>query len=735
MAKNLEQPLEGIAAQCEAQGLPVPKIAVATRSGDTTAQERRRIASHPQDILVTTPESLYLLLTSKAGRILGTVDTVIVDEIHAVAGTKRGAHLAVSLERLENLVTESRKRDAIDADADEGGDAAVDAGRGDRHMQRIGLSATVNPPEKAARFLGGGQPVTIVIPVGDPHSSEYLPDHYTSLTYFSGFHGENSNFVVTMTESAVWADGRYFVQAEKEIAGTEIQLMRMGEPGVPTAEEYCGKVLPEGGTLGLCGLTANCALVNSLKKELEPKHGSIKTLFLEDELWVEGRPARPATPAWILPKEYAGFSPAEKLEQLRGKLKEQGCTAQLVGKLDNLAWLLNLRAMDIECTPYAMAYCYVTPNRAVLFIDQARVTPEAKAELEANGVTLADYDSILDGMAAETEPQTVLAESATVNYAVYQVLENNPALTVKDAADPLLAMKGVKNEVELAHLRESHLRDAVAMVRFQIELENRLAAGEQLTELTVDEILHKYRSADDKFLVESFGTIAAYGGNAAMMHYHATPEDHAVLQRKGFLLVDSGATYLDGTTDITRTYPLGELTEDERLFYTWTLQCHIDIAKAVWLDYCDCHMLDTIAREPLWRHLINYRCGTGHSVSFVGNVHEGPHALNGRNTTLMRPGMIVTDEPGVYEAGEVGIRIENEIECYHKADNQYGTFLAFRPLTFVPIATSPIVPGVLDKEQVAWLNDYHRKVFEQLAPRLTEDERAWLAEKCAAIGC
>ena len=574
-----------------------------------------------------------------------------------------------------------------------------------------------------------------LIPVGDPHSSEYLPDHYTSLTYFSGFHGENSNFVVTMTESAVWADGRYFVQAEKEIAGTEIQLMRMGEPGVPTAEEYCGKVLPEGGTLGLCGLTANCALVNNLKKELEPKHGSIKTLFLEDELWVEGRPARPATPAWILPKEYAGFSPAEKLEQLRGKLKEQGCTAQLVGKLDNLAWLLNLRAMDIECTPYAMAYCYVTPDRAVLFIDQAQVTPEAKAELEANGVTLADYDSILDGMAAETEPQTVLAESATVNYAVYQVLENNPALTVKDAADPLLAMKGVKNEVELAHLRESHLRDAVAMVRFQIELENRLASGEQLTELTVDEILHKYRSADDKFLVESFGTIAAYGGNAAMMHYHATPEDHAVLQRKGFLLVDSGATYLDGTTDITRTYPLGELTEDERLFYTWTLQCHIDIAKAVWLDYCDCHMLDTIAREPLWRHLINYRCGTGHSVSFVGNVHEGPHALNGRNTTLMRPGMIVTDEPGVYEAGEVGIRIENEIECYHKADNQYGTFLAFRPLTFVPIATSPIVPGVLDKEQVAWLNDYHRKVFEQLAPRLTEDERAWLAEKCAAIGC
>jgi len=258
--------------------------------------------------------------------------------------------------------------------------------------------------------------------------------------------------------------------------------------------------------------------------------------------------------------------------------------------------------------------------------------------------------------------------------------------------------------------------------------------AEELTELTIDEILHKYRSAQDKFLTESFGTIAAYGPNAAMMHYHATEEDHAKLEKKGFLLVDSGATYMDGTTDITRTYPLGELTEDERLFYTWTLQCHIDIARAVWLDYCDGHMLDTIAREPLWRHLINYRCGTGHSVSHVGNVHEGPHALNGRNTTVFKPGMIVTDEPGVYEGGVVGIRIENELECYHKASNQYGEFLAFRPVTFVPIATSPIVPGVLSRDELDWLNAYHREVFEKLAPRLTEDERDWLAKKCAAIG-
>ena len=574
-----------------------------------------------------------------------------------------------------------------------------------------------------------------LISVGDPHASEYLPDHYTSLTWFSGFHGENATLVVTRTESALWADGRYFVQAEKELAGTGIRLQRMDEPGVPTVEEYCAAALSEGEALGLCGLTASTALVKRLESALRKKGAAVRTLCLEDQLWTEGRPPLPDTPAWVLGKEYAGFSPAEKLDRLRAALRKEGCTAQFVGKLDDLAWLLNLRAMDIECTPYAMAYCYVTPDRAVLFINTARLAPEAKAELEANGVCFSDYGSVLDFMAAETEPQTVLAEPSTVNYAVYQVLQCNPVLTVKEGGDPLPMMKGVKNDIELAHTREAHIRDGVAMVRFQMELERRLAAGEPLTELTVDEILHKYRSADDRFLVESFGTIAAYGGNAAMMHYHATPEDHAALERKGFLLVDSGATYLDGTTDITRTYPLGELTEDERKFYTWTLQCHIDIAKAVWLDYCDCHMIDTIAREPLWQHLINYRCGTGHSVSFVGNVHEGPHALNGRNTTLMRPGMIVTDEPGVYETDLVGIRIENELVCVHKADNQYGTFLGFEPIMFVPIATSPIVPGVLTKDERDWLNNYHRQVFEKLAPRLNDEEREWLAKKCAAIGC
>ena len=255
-----------------------------------------------------------------------------------------------------------------------------------------------------------------IIPTGDPHSSEYLPTHYNSREYFSGFTGENSNLVVTRTGSALWADGRFFVQAEKQLAGTEIELQKMGEPGVPTVEEYCANALNEGEALGLCGFTAACGLVRSLQKALDAKHCAIKTLHLEDELWTEGRPELPATPAWILSKEYAGFSPAEKLDQLRTKLKELGCTAQFVGKLDNLAWLLNLRAMDIHCTPYALAFCYVTPDKATLFINTARVKPEAAAELKENGVELAEYDDVVKYMAAVTEPQTVLVDPASVNY-------------------------------------------------------------------------------------------------------------------------------------------------------------------------------------------------------------------------------------------------------------------------------------------------------------------------------
>ncbi len=584
---------------------------------------------------------------------------------------------------------------------------------------------------RAAMLAAGAD--AYFIPTGDPHASEYLPRHYCAREYFSGFTGENSVMVVTSTKSALWADGRFFVQAAKQLQGSEIELMRMGEPEVPTVEEYCARELGAGQVLGLCGLTASTKEVQELQKALEPKGAQIKCLYLEDELWTEGRAAKPTTPAWLISREYAGAAPAEKIALLRDELKSKGCTAQLVAKLDNVAWLLNLRAMDIDCTPYAMAYCYVTMKKAVLFINSVRLTPEAAAELDENGIEICPYDSILDFLAAQTEPQTVLADAASVNFAITSTLEHNSAFTVKNLTDPTILMKGIKNPTELAHMREAHIRDGVAMVRFEMELEHRLGAGETLYETDIDEMLHRHRSAQDKFLVESFETIAAYGPNAAMMHYHATMDNQSIIEPRGFLLVDSGGTYLDGTTDITRTYPVGPLTQEEKELYTWVLQSHIDMAKAVWLDYCTGQMLDILAREPLWRHLINYRCGTGHSVSFVGNVHEGPQSLSPRGVEKFVPGMTITDEPGVYETDKLGIRIENELECVERAINQYGRFLAFEPQTCAPIDTTAVLPEVFEKDQLAWLNSYHAFVYEKLSPRLTGKEQAWLAKKCAPI--
>ncbi len=576
-----------------------------------------------------------------------------------------------------------------------------------------------------------------LIPTGDPHASEYLPLHYNAREYFSGFTGENSILVVTREKSALWVDGRFFVQGEKQLAGSEITLMKMGEPGVPTTEAYCADALGEGQVLGLCGLCAETKMVRKLQEEIGKKGAVIKSLNLEDALWTENRPAKPATPAWILPTAFAGASIGEKLADYRAKLADEGCTAALVAKLDSVAWLLNLRALDINCTPFAMAYCYVTTSAATLFINASRLSDEAKTELAAQGVTLADYDSIVHAMSNIGGAQTILADSSAVNFAVMGALESNADCTVKDCTDPIVLMKGVKSEAEMKHIREAHAKDGVAMVRFEMELEQRLAAGETLYETDIDDILHKYRSAEAHFITESFDTIAAYGPNAAMMHYHAEKDPaqgtNSEILRKGFLLVDSGATYMDGTTDITRTYPMGELTEDERNFYTWTLQCHIEMARAVFLDTCSGKMLDMLARQPLWSHLINYRCGTGHGVGFVGNVHEGPQSLSPRGEAVFVPGMTVTNEPGVYESDWLGIRIENEMLCYAKETNQYGNFLAFETFTYTPIDTKAVQIDLMTNEQLAWLNAFHQTVYTTLAPRLSETECNWLKAKTAPL--
>ena len=526
-----------------------------------------------------------------------------------------------------------------------------------------------------------------LMPSSDPHSSEYAPAHFTAWEYFSGFSVENSNLVVTADEAALWVDGRFFGAADAALQGTGVQSMHMGVKGVPTVYEWVEDHLQKDQVLGYCAETMPLGQMRTLQAICDRAGARLLDLPLVDQAWTEDRPSLPATPAWILSEKFAGRSPEEKLETVRHKLQAQGCTATLVTKLDCVAWLLNLRAADVENTPYALAFCYVDLQKAVVFLDRSRLPQEAADRLQKAGVSALGYEEMPEYLKAQKEQQTVLCDPASLNAALYNALQGNPAYTVVEGTEPIAMLKAVKNETELAVSRTAHLRDGAAMVRFQMELEQRLAAGETLRETDIDPILHKFRSAGENFLTESFGTIAAYGPNAAMMHYAPKVGADAAIQGQGYLLVDSGATYLDGTTDITRTYPVGPLTYEEKLAYTRVLRCHVDMAMAVWKAGATGGELDMLARQPLWHHMLDYRCGTGHSVSHVGAVHEGPHSLRPHNAVPFEPGMVITDEPGIYEEGFLGIRIENELVCVEAGESEYGQYLKFEPLMYVPIAT------------------------------------------------
>ena len=584
---------------------------------------------------------------------------------------------------------------------------------------------------RAAARAAGAEGVMLV--TSDPHSSEYLPAHYTSLNWFSGFTGENSTLIVTSAGSALWSDGRFYIQADRQLAGTEIQSMHAGAAGVPTVEEYLKSHLAAGQTMLTDGSCMPASLFARYGKALAEVGAKLVSQDVVSPLWADVRPALPDTPCFLLSREQTGSSPAEKLTAVREKLRQAGATALAVTQLDCVAWLLDLRAHDIPCTPLAISYAFVTMDRCVLFLAAGRLDPDSADVLAANGVELRGYEELLPFVAALDSGETVLVEQDTTNYALYAALQANPHLTVKDGADPVTALKGVKNATELANLKECHIRDGVAMVRFQMDLEQALAEGKPLREADIDTMLHRRRAEQPGFDEESFFTIAAYGPNAAMMHYTAHPGADSAIEPHGFLLVDCGGQYDCGTTDITRTYALGPLTDNERKYYTWTLQGHIGIARAQWLDYCTGFALDSFARGPLWQHRINYRCGTGHGVGFMGNVHEGPQSLRPRNDIVFVPGMTITDEPGVYETDEVGIRIENELVCVDRGENQYGHWLGFEPMTYVPIDLTPVLVDELSGAEIEWINQYHKTVYDTLAPRLTEAERAWLAQKTAPI--
>ena len=583
---------------------------------------------------------------------------------------------------------------------------------------------------RAAAKAHGGDGVLIM--TSDPHCSEYLPEHYNALPWFSGFTGENATLVVTQNGSALWCDGRFYVQGDKQLAGTEIECMHAGSAGVPTVAEYLTAHFAAGETLLLDGSCVPAAVANDYAAALKKSGAALKSLNVYDAVWEANttRPALPATPCRLLTPAQTGATAADRIAMVRAELAKQGATALAVTGLDCVGWLLNLRANDLPCTPLAVAYALVTKDTCTLFIASGRLSDADAATLAESGVTIRDYADLLPAVQALPADEVFVVDEKATNYDLYTALCAHKTVA---GADPIFALKGIKNETELKNIRECHIRDGVAVVRFEMDLEKALAEGKTLTEIDIDTMLQKRRAEMPGYFEDSFSTIAAYGANAAMMHYHAEGEVNSVIERKGFLLVDNGGQYDCGTTDITRTYPVGPLTDNERRYYTWTLQSHIDMARAVFLDYCTGFALDSFARGPLWQHKINYRCGTGHGVGFISGVHEGPQSLRPNNAVLFKPGMTITDEPGVYETDEVGIRIENVLECVDLGENQYGHWLGFAPLTMVPISTEPVLVDELSRVQLDWLNDYHARVYATLSPRLNEEEKAWLQAKCAPL--
>ena len=572
----------------------------------------------------------------------------------------------------------------------------------------------------------------VLLMTSDPHSSEYLPAYYNSLPFFSGFTGENSTLVVTLTGSALWCDGRFYVQGDRQLAGTEIECMHAGSAGVPTVEEYLTAHFAAGQTLLLDGSCVPATIANGYAAALAKSGAKLESKDIVSPLWesLTTRPSLPNTPCELLTVEQTGATAAQRIAMVRDELKKAGATALAVTGLDCVGWLTNMRARDLPCTPLAVAYALVTMDSCTLFIAPGRLNDADAKTLADNGVALRDYPELIDAVHALPAEEVFLVDEKATNYDLYCALNEHKTVT---GADPIFALKGVKSPVELANIRECHVRDGVAVVRFQMDLEKAIAEGKILHETDIEKMLQKRRAEMPGYFEDSFSTIAAYGTNAAMMHYHAEGEVNSVIERKGFLLVDNGGQYDCGTTDITRTYPVGPLTDNERRYYTWTLQCHIDMARAVFLDYCTGFALDSFARGPLWQHKINYRCGTGHGVGFISGVHEGPQSLRPNNAVVFKPGMTITDEPGVYETDEVGIRIENELECVDLGENQYGHWLGFAPLTMVPISTEPVLVDELSRAQLDWLNDYHARVYATLSPRLNEEEKAWLQAKCAPL--
>ena len=569
-----------------------------------------------------------------------------------------------------------------------------------------------------------------IIPSTDPHLSEYVAPHWQSREWISGFTGSAGTIVVTQQEAGLWTDSRYFLQAAQQLEGSGIDLYKEMLPETPSITEFLCQRLKAGESVGIDSSVFSMQEANRLEKELAGWQICLQALPDPMEtIWIN-RPNLPEAPAYLYETKYAGKTCAEKLETLRSEMKSIGVNAILLSALDEIAWTLNLRGSDVHCNPVVVSYLLVSMEEAHYFIEPQKLTEEVCNFLKDNHITYHPYKDIYTFL-TELKDTDILLTPDKTNYAIYTAASRS--CRIKEAPSPVALLKAVRNEQEIQGLRAAMHRDGVALVKFLKWLEKAVPQGGQ-TEMSIDRKLHELRAEQPLYMGESFDTIAGYGPHAAIVHYEASPETDAPLQPRGFLLLDSGAQYLDGTTDITRTIALGPLTEEEKTDYTLILKGHIDLAMAVFPEGTRGAQLDVLARMPIWQHHMNFLHGTGHGVGHFLNVHEGPQSIRmNENPVTLRSSMVTSNEPGVYKANSHGIRTENLVLTVSAGEGMFGHYLKFETVTLCPICTRGIIRDMLTQEEINWLNQYHQTVYEQLSPSLNEEERQWLKQACKEI--
>lgn len=571
-----------------------------------------------------------------------------------------------------------------------------------------------------------------IFPSTDAHQSEYVADHWMGRAWISGFDGSAGTAVVTMHSAALWTDSRYFLAAEEQLKGTEFQLMKLKIPGTLSIAEWLGKELQDVDSpeVGLDGWVNSYSSTSGLIADLRKAGGiTVRTNFDPlEEIWKD-RPSIPLKPVEIQPMEFAGEDVSSKIKRIRQALRAQHADGMLVSALDDIAWTLNLRGTDVHCVPVFVSYLLIASDKVSLFVDEAKVSSEIRAYLESNGVSIYKYNKVEEGLKAYSE-YNILLDGNETSYYLWKAVR---CQEIVQASSPIPAMKAVKNEAEIAGYRSAMLKDGVAMVKFLKWLLPAVEAGGE-TEISIDKKLTALRAEQKLFRDISFDTIAGYQAHGAIVHYEATPETDIPLKPEGLLLLDSGAQYQDGTTDITRTIALGPITEEMKHIYTLVLKAHIQLELAKFPDGASGTQLDALGRECMWREGFNFLHGTGHGVGSYLSVHEGPHQIRMEYMpTPLRAGMTLTDEPGLYLAGKFGVRIENTVLLSDYMKTEFGKFLQIEPLTLCPIDTAPIDLTMLMPEELAWLNEYHAKVFAELAPYLDEEEKKWLENATKTI--